>query len=88
MQGTEVSGMGRSSVSPVCLHAPSVDFYLSKALRLALRWAEYILLHLFMYNTSMVCRWGGVLSQITKWVLTTAFWILLNKDIATGNSGA
>lgn len=41
-----------------------------------------------MYNASMICRWGAVLSQITKWVLTPAFWRLLNKDIATGNSGA
>lgn len=68
MQGTQVSGMGRSSVSPGCLHAPSVAFVY--ALRLGLRQAEYVLLHLFMHNASMVCRPGAVLSQITKWVLT------------------
>lgn len=44
--------------------------------------------NMFMYNASMACRWWEMLSQITKCILTTAFWRLLNKDIATENSGA
>ena len=44
------------TLSLSCLHAQSVDFYLPVILRLGLRQADYVLLHLFMCNVCMVRR--------------------------------
>lgn len=57
------------TLSFLCLHAPSVDFYVSVSLSLDLRQVEYVLLHLFMCNTCMVCRWGAALCKVMKRML-------------------
>lgn len=76
------------TLSFLCLHAPSVDFYVSVSLSLDLRQVEYVLLHLFMCNTCMVCRWGAALCKVMKRMLVVLWiWRLLNRDIATGNNG-